>query len=357
MSHKSDLPSAVVTNLHRRFTGVSATVASLVPKQQRNREIVVVDTGSLNLPNTWPVWQIMMKGWNSTIGKGSRIWHARRDVEMLLGLFLKYILRQNWKLVFTSAAPKQHGLVLRWIINRMDAIISVSERSAAFLDWYSEVVPHGIDTDDFHPPVNRQELVAQSGIPATCLIGAFGRLRESKGTDLFLKAMIDLLPSYPHCGAFLTGLEKDESYLKGLKQEITSAGLENRIVFLGDIPSEDIRLWYQRASLVVAASRSEGFGLTPMEAMASGVPAVTSGAGFWPELIKPGINGELFETGNLEDLKRVLHPLMSDPIALEKMGESAREYVVRHHSIMNEVNGIHAVYDAVLAGKIKKRRL
>ena len=356
MTQEGQLPDFLVTNIHRRFTGVSATVAALVPRQQTERDIAVVDTGALRLSNTWPVWRVISRGWSRPPSGGARVWHARRDVEMLLGLFLKYILRQKWKLIFTSAAPKRHGRVLRSIMNRMDAIISVSERAAFFLDWHSVVVPHGVDTDDFVPAADRDALVAESGLPATCLIGAFGRLRDSKGTDLFVQAMIDLLPDHPHCAAFLTGLAKDESYLANLKQGVREAGLTDRIVFLGDLPAADFRLWYQRASLVVAASRSEGFGLTPMEAMASGAPAVTSGAGYWPELIKPGINGQRFETGNVEDLKRVLRPLLADPTALKELGETAREDVVAHHSIEGEVAGIHAMYDAVLSGKTSRRK-
>ena len=355
MTLEGDLPGCVVTNLHRRFTGVSATVAALVPRQQSEREIAVVDTGSLGLSNTWPLLRVIQRGWSRPPNGITRVWHARRDVEMLLGLFLKHVLRQNWKLVFTSAAPKRHGRVLRSIMNRMDAIIAVSERAAAFHDWHSVVVPHGVDTDDFVPAADRDALVAESSLPAPCLIGAFGRLRDSKGTDLFVKAMIDLLPDFPNCAAFLTGLAKDDAYLVNLKQGVREAGLTDRIVFLGDLPAADFRLWYQRASLVVAASRTEGFGLTPMEAMASGASAVTSGAGYWPELMKPGINGERFETGNVEDLKRVLRPLLADPTALKELGETAREDVVAHHSIKGEVAGIHAMYDAVLSGKNKRQ--
>ena len=90
-----------------------------------------------------------------------------------------------------------------------------------------------------------------------------------------------------------------------------------------------------------------------MEAMASGAPVVTSGAGYWPELIKPRINGKMFETGNVEDLKSVLRPLLSDEKSLKQLGKTARKDVVAHHSIKREVAGIHAMYDAVLSNKTR----
>jgi hypothetical protein len=55
MTQEGQLPDYLVTNIHRRFTGVSATVAALVPRQQTERDIAVVDTGALRLSNTWPI--------------------------------------------------------------------------------------------------------------------------------------------------------------------------------------------------------------------------------------------------------------------------------------------------------------
>ena len=53
----------------------------------------------------------------------------------------------------------------------------------------------------------------------------------------------------------------------------------------------DIKLWYRRISLYVAPSRNEGFGLTPLEAMASGSPVVASDAGAYADLIVEGETG------------------------------------------------------------------
>ncbi|MXU65855.1 glycosyltransferase family 4 protein [Oceanomicrobium pacificus] len=349
------LPDIVVANQHARFTGVSATVAALVPLQQEEREIAVVDTGGLGLSGTWPLRSVVRAGWSATSDGRPRIWHARRDVEMLTGLWLKYGLGQNWRLVFTSAAPRRHGRVLRGIMGRMDAIIATSERAASHLDWYTTVVPHGVDTDDFTPPPDKAAAVATSGIPARYLIGCFGRLRESKGTDLAVEALCATLPDRPDWGAFFTGLAKDESYISDLKSKIESAGLSDRVRFLGDLEAEAIRDWYRRTDILLAASRTEGFGLTPLEGMASGAMAVTSGAGYWPELIRPGVNGARFATGDAADLARVLSPFLDDPNHVRALGLSARTDVVAHHSIRAEVAGIHDLYDRLRAGPLDRR--
>ena len=356
MREQVDLPDVVVTNMHRRFTGVSATVAALVPHQQATRPIAVIDAGNLGLSGTVTFWQALLRGWSTPKAGNFRIWHARRDVEMLAGLFLRYVLRQPWKLVFTSAAPKRHGATLRWIINRMDAVVATSSRTAGYLDWHSVVINHGVDTGDFTPPADKVESFSRSGLPGKYAIGSFGRIRASKGSDLFVGAMVRLLPSYPEFTAVLTGLSRpaDQEFKQKLEQQIADAGLGERVVFLGDLSEADIRSWYQRCLICVAASRREGFGLTPMEAMASGAIAVTSEAGFWPELIKPGINGAIFETGSEDALVAALEPLLSDPRRCLDMGMSARQDVVDHHSITDEASAINALYDRLATGDVPR---
>ena len=352
-----DLPDVVIANLHRRRTGVSATVAALVPVQRAGIELAVVDSGGLGLGGAWRFRDVARAGWTPPEAGRFRVWHARRNNEMQAGLFLRDVLRQPWKLVFTSAAPRRHGRILRGVMNRMDAIVATSARAAGLLDWYSVIVPHGVDTDLFPPPADRAAAWAEGGLPGTRGIGAFGRIRPSKGSDLFVEAMCRLLPAYPGWTAFLTGLcqERDRRFFAGLRARIARAGLADRIFFLGDLAPAEIRAWYRRASLVVAASRSEGFGLTPLEAFASGAPAVTSRAGVWPDLVTPEF-GALFDTGDVDGLIAALRPLMADPDRVAAMGQAARSHTVAHHAIAEEAAALNALYAGLQAGRAPQRR-
>ena len=91
------------------------------------------------------------------------------------------------------------------------------------------------------------------------------------------------IADHPDWIALMTGRVTAEhrKYYRQLRQRITQSGLERRIVFLGEVP--DIRPWYRRLSLYVAPSRNEGFGLTPLEAMASRTAVVASDAGAYPD--------------------------------------------------------------------------
>jgi mannosyltransferase len=343
------LADIVVANIHRRYTGVSATVRALMPHLRARSQVDLFDTGRLELGGEISFLTLLRWGWTKPSQGSYRIWHARRDVEILLGVFLRSVLRQPWRVVFTSAAPRRHGPVLRWIINRSDAIIATSSKAASFLDWHTVVVHHGVDTQWFCPSQEpREQRLQRTGLAGQALyaIGQFGRIRYSKGTDLFVHALIQLLPEHPDFMAVISGLcqAEDKAYLDGLKGDIERAGLTSRIVFLGDLLPEAIREWYQTVSLVVAASRSEGFGLTPLEAMASGCPVVTSHAGIWPEVVDEQV-GSLFQTGNLNDLIEKLRPYLEEPSLLLQKADRAQDRAVKKHSIAFEAHEVLNVYD------------
>ena len=143
---------------------------------------------------------------------------------------------------------------------------------------------HGVDLEKFHPAQVAEDAFSASGLPGRRAIGCFGRIRHQKGTDLFVDAMIALLPDFPDWTAMVTGrvTAEHQPFAGDLQRRVAAAGLADRIVFLGEVP--DIKLWYRRVSLYVAPSRNEGFGLTPLEAMASGSPVVASDAGAYADL-------------------------------------------------------------------------
>ena len=354
---KKHLPDVVVTNLHRRYTGVSATVRALVPIQRQQADIGLLDTGDLGLGGELSLWQVIRQGWSRPRSGPYRIWHARRDVEILLGAFLRSVLRQPWRVLFTSAAPRRPGRVLQWTINLSDAIVATSERAAGFLSWHTCVIHHGVDTDWFTPPADRTAALNKvwpdlnaNGTQRRA-IGVFGRIRPSKGTDLAVSALLQVLPQHPDFVAFFTGLcqPSDRAYLQKLGDQILAAGLSDRIRFVGDVPAEHIPDWVQAASVVVAASRSEGFGLTPLEAMASGCAVVTSEAGVWPWVIDEQVGG-LFQTGSADDLAHVLASVIrrweSDPTWSERI----RDHALKRHSIWTEATRLGFVYKQMHQG-------
>lgn len=341
----------LVVNLHRRFAGVSATILQLVPHQQARRPLCVLDRGGLGLARTIRWNELLKYGWSGPSKTGARVWHARRAGDLLLGLFLRHALRQRWRFVYTSPSPRRHGLVWRTIVNRSDAIVAVTDNAASFLDRHDAVIPHGVDVEAFHPPLDKRAEWRESGLPGEFGIGVFGRVRPNKGTHLFVEAMCALLPENPRFTAVISGacLPADEAYKRAMQERIATAGLSERIVFLGDCSTEDIKRWYRRVSLCVAPSLSEGFGLTPLEAMASGCACVTSRAGAYGMMMTSGVNGEIVDTNDAAQLESAVGSVIADPERMLRMGAAGREIAVQRFSIEAEVAAYDAVYARLLA--------
>jgi mannosyltransferase len=339
------LPAAdidvIVPNLHRRYSGVTATNRMVAPKlAQRFRAAWFGSHAPDGIARMGMA--DLLKLWRR---KRPLIWHARRNNEMIAGVLLR-ALGWPFKLVFTSAAQRHHTWITRWLIRRMDAIIATSDISASYLKRPSTVVMHGVDTDIYAPPADRAAAFAGGGLPGAYAIGCFGRVRAQKGSDVFVAAMCRLLPRYPDFSAVLVGAVTPEQtpFAGELKKQIAAAGLEQRIVITGELNIADVQRWYQRLTIYAFTSRNEGFGLTLIEAMGVGAALVASRAGAAELVVENGVTGVLVPPGDVDALVAALEPLMQDPLAARAMGERARVRVVERFSLEAEADKIAAVY-------------
>jgi mannosyltransferase len=345
----ADFIEVIAPHFKRRLSGVTSTVIQLIPRQvEAGLDIVTLGPG---LPAHLPrmSWLQLFGLWKGLPGGRPRIWHARRNNEMIVGVILRDALRMNLKLVFTSAAQRRHSRFTKWLIRRMDHVVATSARSGSFLDVPHTVVMHGIDTSLFHPPDSPDDAFAASGLPGHYAIGCSGRIRHQKGTDLFVDAMIALLPEFPDWTAVITGRTTPDNaaFEAELKARIERAGLQQRILFLGEV--DDVRLWYRRFQLYVAPSRNEGFGLTPLEAMASRTAVVTSDAGAYAEMVIEGETGAVVPAGDGAALTAAIKPYLDDPQLAKTHGDNALAHVRQNFDIAREVEGLGKVY-SVLGG-------
>jgi mannosyltransferase len=335
----------IVPNLHRRYSGVTATNRMVAPKLAKLYRAAwlgsdspegIACMGAADLAKLWRRHEPL-------------IWHARRNDEMIAGVLLRAL---GWplKLVFTSAAQRHHRRLTRWLMRRMDAIIATSELSASYLKCHSAVIPHGVDTSRYAPAADRAAAFKEAGLPGRYAIGCFGRLRPQKGTDVFVEAMCRLLPRYPEfcaviVGAITTG---QIAFADELKSKVEAAGLSSRLIMTGELPIEELPRWYRRLSIYVFTSRNEGFGLTLLEAMSSGAALVASRAGAAELVVEDGITGVLVPPGDADALTAALEPLMRDPAAAAAMGERARQRVVENFSLDAEARRIADVYRGLI---------
>ena len=339
----------IAPSFKHRWSGVSSTVIRLVPIQAR--EIAIAACGP-RLPEDVPQIRLSQLLTLPRSGPhGARVFHARRNIEMLAGLALKHVLRKRLKLMFTSAAQREHSRWSRILIRRMDRIVATSVRSGSYLKVPHSVQHHGIDTSSFAPPEDRAALRSRLGLdPDAVILGCFGRQRPQKGTDLFVDAMIALLPSRPGHQAIIMGgvTPQFEGFQRKQKAKVAAAGLQDRILFLPEDQSFSIAPWFQAIDLYIAPQRHEGFGLTPIESMACGTPVVATTAGAFEELVVHEGTGLIVPVNDPQALQDAIARALDNPEERRAWAAAGPAHVAAHFRIEDEAAALNAIYRELL---------
>ena len=268
-----------------------------------------------------------------------RIFHARRNDEVLQALLLKKIFRAKIKIAFTSTAQRQHSWITRWLIRESDGIITTSSAANAYIAGGADIIiPHGIDLNSFSPADDRAQEWQDLGLPGKYGIGIFGRVRHQKGVDVFIRSLLPIMAEHPDFTAVICGetTADNEVFKKELQNEITAAGLEKQFHFIGKRPFEELPKIFRAMSIVAALSRNEGFGLTVLEAMASGAAVIASEAGAWRDIIREGQDGYIVPCDDLGTTSSKLDHMMGDISATHAMGISGRARVEADFTIERE---------------------
>ncbi len=337
----------IAPNFKQRLSGVTSTIIQLVPVQNRlGQKVATLGPG---LPSSLPRigYADLLRLWKRPRSGHKRVWHARRNNEMLAGLVLRDLLRMPIKVLFTSASQRRHTRWTKALIDRVDAVVATSARTAAYLDVENSVVMHGINTARFFPPADKAAAKQAVGLdPERKIAGCFGRVRRQKGTDLFVDTMIALLPGRPDWIAIVAGraTAQHAAFETELKERVAKAGLSNRILFVGE--HTNINDWYRALDLFVAPQRWEGFGLTPLEAMATAVPVVATDVGAFPELIVTGERetGVVIPADDLAAMTAAAGTFMDDPARLSAAGARALAHVTENFSIEGEARRLGKIY-------------
>ena len=324
-------------HFHRRATGVTRHVESVVPELARGLETRTIGS---NLSPSVPAIQ-----WSELLTRlrgEPVIWHAHRNNELLVGLLLR-LLNRKAKLVFTRHTSKPPSRYTRWLARSADALVSLTSEVEQAMALPSTIVGHGIDLTRFQPPTDREEAWRKLGQGGRYGIGVVGRIRKEKGQGDFIEAVRPLLLEHPEWKGVLVGLVK-----RAQRQWISSLleGLGDRLVLAGE--QSVIQSWYQGLSILVQPSYFEGYGLVHLEAMASGCCVVASHLKHVEAWIEHGRTGFFFEPGDVKGLRDVLSTLLRDPQRVREVGQNAAEHARSRFGIEHEARALHALYVSLL---------
>ena len=344
-------PRVILPNLGRRFSGVTSTLLQAVERQKDLVPLVVWGKSFVGEGIPLVRFPELLSLTKSPIANGlRRVYHARRNIEMLWGLILRDWFRRPLKLVFTSTAQRNHSCYTRFLIQRMDAIITTSDRAGSFLEKPADfVIPHGIAIERYPYIEDKECAWSELGFPGKKGIGVFGRVRPQKGVDLFVRAMIQKLPEFPEYTAVIVGKTtlKFEGFAQSLKKDIEDAGLSDRFLWLGEVEFDELPSLYGAMSIVAAVSRVEGFGLTCLEAMSAGTPVIASRTGGFEMVVRDGTDGRLVDRNDSDAIAEAFKTMAETPSRLTEMARSGRLRVEESFSIEREAKELVDAYHSI----------
>lgn len=190
----------------------------------------------------------------------------------------------------------------------------------------AQVIYHGVPLDQF--PFRPSPRISGT----SCQLLYVGQLSRAKGVHSLLRAASHLLRGGEDFQLDIAG-SGVPSYERELRKIAQVEGIERRVRFMGQIAHAEIPQVYQRHHVLAFPSEwEEPFGLTHLEAMASGCAVVSTRTGGSAELIRYGQNALAFQAGDARDLAAKLRALMRDEAVRQALVRRARAWVEAHHA-------------------------
>jgi len=239
----------------------------------------------------------------------------------------------------------------RGIFEKIDLVTTPTARAAGYMrkNGFGEeikVISNGIDLLRFNPGRAQEGFKERYGLPNTPVLLYVGRLDREKNLDVVLRALQIAADDVAiHFAVAGTGARREQ-----LERLATRLGISDRVTFLGYVPDEDLPALYCAADCFVLAGTAELQSIATMEAMASGLPVLAADAVALPELVRDGLNGRLFEPGNVDMLAVQMRLVFTDGVLRRSMAhESLR--IIQEHAVERTMEAFETSYAAVIGSK------
>jgi len=228
------------------------------------------------------------------------------------------------------------NLIAPVYLRNFKRIISTSRsyaETSKILQRYREkvvIIPNGVDCERFKPGIDGSRIRARHDLEESKVIlfvGALTRWHRYKGLDILIKAFMKIQHQLKEARLLIVG----DGDLKPEYQALSST-IAQRVIFAGNVDDNELPNYYAASDLLVLPSvdRSEGFGLTLLEANATGKPVVASNVGGIPSVVTDGVNGLLVQPRDEKSLPETIINLLNDECRLRDMGLKGRKIAEAH---------------------------
>jgi glycosyltransferase involved in cell wall biosynthesis len=193
----------------------------------------------------------------------------------------------------------------------------------------------GTDPNFFHPRNDRRRLRDNWGIGDAPLLLTVARLIPHKGQDVVMRSVAALKDDYPGLRYAIVGVGPDEERLRKLSRDLR---IEDQIIFTGALSDEEIAEAYATATIYMGLSRvedvifAEGFGISFLEASASGLPSIAGDSGGVRSAVRDGESGIIVQPTDVSAVIAAIRALLDDPEKRAAMGAAGRRLVETYYN-------------------------
>ena len=198
-----------------------------------------------------------------------------------------------------------------------------------------------LSIDNSRKTIDNSKLSTLNSQPKHYTLGVVSRLETIKGMDLVIPAFAKVLKKHPDTRLIVVG---NGSLRSSMEQQAVELGCADHITWAGRQPQDELANWYSQMDIVLMPSRSEGFGLTAIEAMANGCVIVASNVGGLPEVVRDGTCGLLHRSEDIIDMANKISSLVSNEDKYKSLqAQSLRE--VEKYSFKRYAELINDMYN------------
>lgn len=237
----------------------------------------------------------------------------------------------------------EHG-PLQCLLHRANKVICSSDfvrfgLLKSFCAKSSTITP-GVDAELFKPAPQNRELR-----PTVLFVASLGAAEQHKGLAKLIDAIQIVKATIPDVQLTVVGDgDMRETYIRSAKEK----GLERNAVFRGKLDGTELALEYQKAHVFVLPTSNDSFGMVITEAMATGLPVISTNIGGIPSVVDEGITGFLVAQNDAQCLAERISHVLRNPALGTALGEEARKKVVLSYSWDDRVRQYHAVLEKSL---------
>lgn len=240
--------------------------------------------------------------------KAARSWLKRESARYLFGNAAGIVANSTWCAALASDVMREIGITAPPPVAAIDL---------------------GTDPAQFRPPDHTR------GAGTSQIILTVARLVPHKGQDIAIRALSALSDEFPELQYVIVGTGEDEARLRDLAAELI---VTDRVSFAGRMDDEELKDAYATSTLYVGLSRvdqeinAEGFGISFVEAAASGLPVVAGDSGGVRSAVRDGETGIVVPPTDAAAAASAIRLLLRDPALRARMGEAGRAAVENHYN-------------------------